>query len=258
VDEKPVDSSDNRYVAFFDILGMGDLILQNHQKGWDVLGRLRRAIEAGLEKVAFTVATEHMAPTTELEYKAAKYIRYFTFSDTVLMITHGKTPADLLSNVSFSSQLFAHAFQLCVPLRGAIVYGEFWFNFEHNLFSGPALVAAYRSADEPQWFGVTVDDTVSIRMTPFFNPSSLVSPICEWNLKVKNEMQPKRLKVLDWVTSINESLKISEPLDGRHLYDAGFQKIFGPFENLDEKSREKYAATADFINSRVARTASTS
>jgi hypothetical protein len=251
MDEKQPGTGDNRYVAFFDILGMSDLILQNHAKAWDVLGRLSRAMEAGLQKVGFTVATEGKTPIPEIEYKAAKYIRYFTFSDTVLMITHGETPADLLSMVSFCSQLFAHAFQLCVPLRGAIVHGEFWFNFEHNLFSGPALVAAYRSADEPQWLGVTVDDTVSASMTPFLDPSSLAPPICEWDLKVKTEIQPKRLKVLDWVTSIKGSLKVVKPLDDRQLYNAGFQKIFGPFENLDAKSRDKYEATAAFINSKL-------
>ena len=251
MDQEQADKSDNRYVAFFDILGMSDLILQNHAKAWDVLGRLNRAIEAGLKEVAFTLASESKPEASELEYKVAKYIRYFTFSDTVLMITHGETSLDLLSIVSFCSQLFAHAFQLCVPLRGAIVRGEFWFNFEHNLFSGPALVAAYRSADEPQWLGVTVDETVSTSMTPFLNPTSLVPPICEWDLKVKGEMQPKRFKVLDWVTSIKESFKVSGPLDDKQLYNAGFQKVFGPFESLDARSRDKYAATAAFINARL-------
>jgi hypothetical protein len=251
MDEKQADKVDNRYVAFFDIPGMSDLILQNHAKAWDVLGRLSRAMEAGLQEVAFTLATEGRPPAPELEYKAAKYIKYFTFSDTVLMITHGETTADLLSIISFCSQLFAHAFQLCIPLRGAIVHGEFWFNFEHNLFSGPALVAAYRLADGPQWLGVTVDETVSANMTPFLNPSSLVPPICQWDLKVKEETQPKRLKVLDWVTSIKESLKVDKPLDDRQLYNAGFQKVFGPFDNLDTKSRAKYATTAAFINSKL-------
>lgn len=121
----------------------------------------------------------------------------------------------------------------------------------NNLFSGPALVTAYRSADEPQWLGVTVDDTVSTNMTPFLNPSSLVPPICEWDLKVKNEILPKRLKVLDWVTSIKGSFRVGKPLNDKQLYDAGFQKIFGPFENLDAKSRDKYATTAAFINSKL-------
>ncbi len=251
MDERQPDSSDNRYVAFFDILGMRDLILQDHPKAWDVLSRLSRAMEAGLQKVKFAVATEGKTPTPELEFKAADYIRHFRFSDSVLMFTHGETAPDLLSIVSFCSQFFAHAFQLCVPLRGAIVHGEFWFNFEHNLFSGPALVRAYRSADEPQWLGVTVDDTVSTNMAHFLNPSSLASPICEWDLKVKSEIEPKRLKVLDWVTSIKESFRVGKSLNDRQLYDAGFQKIFGPFENLDPKSRDKYATTAAFINSKL-------
>src|ERR1019366_808154 len=105
MDEKQSDSSDNRYVAFFDILGMSDLILQNHPKAWDLLSRLSRAMEAGLQKAKFAVATEGKTPTPEIEYKAAKYIRYFTFSDTVLMITHGETSRDLLSIVSFCSRL---------------------------------------------------------------------------------------------------------------------------------------------------------
>ena len=88
-------------------------------------------------------------------------------------------------------------------------------------------------------------------MTPFLNPSSLVPPICEWDLKVKNEILPKRLKVLDWVTSIKGSFRVGKPLNDKQLYDAGFQKIFGPFENLDAKSRDKYATTAAFINSKL-------
>ncbi len=208
-------------------------------------------MEAGFEKVAFAVATEGKTPTPEIQYKAASYIRCFTFSDSVLFFTHGETSADLLSIVSFCSQVFAHTFQLNVPLSGAVVHGEFWFNFEHNLFSGPALVNAYRSADQPQWLGVTVDETVSTNMTPFLNPSSLLPPICEWDLKVKNETRLKRLKVLDWVTSIKGSFRVGEPLDDTQLYNSGFQKIFGPFENLDARSREKYATTAAFINSKL-------
>ena len=34
-----------RYVGFFDILGMSNLILHNHARAWELLGSLREALD---------------------------------------------------------------------------------------------------------------------------------------------------------------------------------------------------------------------
>ncbi len=244
------DRSGLRYVAFFDILGMSDLILHNHEKAWEILSRLRHEMIAGMEQQQFDISS--VDGSAVRRFTNADYIKYFTFSDSILLFTSGETPLDLLSMVSFCTEFFAHAFHKCVPLRGNIAHGEFWFNFEHNLFSGPALVMAYRAAEDPQWMGVTVDSVVSERLVEFLDGSPQVPPLCEWNVPVKSQSEPKRLNVVNWPGSHKSDFKVRPPISAEQLYSAAFERIFGPFQRLEPRAQAKYVNTALFISAKLA------
>lgn len=70
----------------------------------------------------------------------------FTFSDTIVAFSFGDTPADLRAIVILVTELFMKALHYSIPLRGGIAHGRFMFNFDHNLFVGPALVTRIASA----------------------------------------------------------------------------------------------------------------
>ncbi|MFZ0889901.1 MAG: hypothetical protein WA005_15755 [Candidatus Binataceae bacterium] len=236
-----------RYVAFFDILGMSDLILQNHEKAWEILGRIRHEMIAGMEQQRFEVSLTGGSPVKR--FKNADYIKYFTFSDSILLFTDGETVLDLLSIVSFCTEFFASAFYRCVPLRGNIAHGEFWFNLQHNVFSGPALVMAYRAAEDPQWMGVTVDSVVSERL----NLGLPQAPhLCEWDVPVKSQSEPKRLSVVNWPALHRNAFSVRPPITAEHLYAAAFERVFGPFQSLEPSAQAKYVNTALFINAKLA------
>lgn len=235
-----------RYVGFFDILGMSDLILQDHAKAWEVLGLLRSAFNESLNAES-TVTAEGDRST--VKFRLSDYLRHFTFSDSILVFTNADTLTDLLSIVGFCSDFFATTFGSCVPIRGAVVHGEFWVNFEHSVFSGPALVNAYRAADDPQWMGLTVDDTVAANLAASrLSKTAQTWPVCQWEIAVKSSPNLRRVNAVNWPTLHKRAFNVPMPISADQLYKAGFDRIFGPFERLDLKVQTKYVNTAAFIS----------
>ena len=142
----------NHFVAHFDMLGMSSLIRRDPELVWQKLSALTTAKQ---ERLSLDI--ERLDTGEYIQDQ----VRAFTFSDTIVAFSKSDTDNDALVFVLLTTELFASSLHYCVPLRGGIAHGQFAFNFNLNLFSGPALLDAYELGESSQWLGISLDDSVA-------------------------------------------------------------------------------------------------
>jgi hypothetical protein len=232
---------DERFVAFFDMLGMSDLSLRDADIAWGALSDLSKAkneiLKIGIEIVNTSEIIEDR-------------VRAFTFSDSIVAFTLSNQVVDTYAIVILSSELFSAALHSCIPLRGAIAHGRFLFNFDQNLFAGPPLVNAYRLSEEAQWLGIRLDEVVASKARDIPLQSKQGNQIIiDWEVPTKSGEKMKS-HVIDWVTPHINNFTVQPPVSVQQFYQA-FQSMFGCFEQLPESVQRKYTNTVEFINNRL-------
>jgi len=233
------DHKDNRFVAHFDMLGMSALTKRNPDLAWEKLSALCHARD---ERLSLGI---QRLDTNEL---ITDQIRTFTFSDTVIAFSKGSTENDALAMMLLMTELFTYALHLCVPLRGGIAHGQFKFNLELNLFSGPALVDAYELGESAQWLGIVLDQqtTDTISRLPVGNSLGSKGSVVAWELPSKDGTVHRR-NVVNWPESHRSSYVGPIPLTVETFYSP-FQALFGPYEELRPDVAAKYVNTVAFFN----------
>lgn len=171
----------------------------------------------------------------------------FTFSDTIIAFSKADSANDALAIVLLTTELFTRSLHYCVPLRGGIAHGRFAFNFDLNLFSGPALVEAYELGESSQWLGIALDERIAKAVSglPFStsNDKSLVVP---WDIPCKDGSTKRRM-VMNWPESHGHTYKGPIPLTVDAFYTP-FAELFGPLGQLRSVDRAKYENTVAFFN----------
>lgn len=234
-------SPDARYVAYFDMLGMSHLTLRDPEVAWNAVSGLNQAQHESLR-----ISIELSATSQTIRDR----VRAFTFSDSIVMFSLSDGPSDTWAIVVLATELFARSLHYCVPIRGGIAHGRFFFNFDRNLFVGPPLVEAYHLAEEAQWLGIRVDDTVAANAhaLPISSPRGRPA-IVEWPVPLKSGASPLS-HVSDWPETHRANFTKTPPIAVEAFYQA-FVGLFGCFANLPLDVRQKYANTVDFVNARL-------
>jgi hypothetical protein len=234
---------DVRYVAHLDMLGMSALVMRDPDLAWGTLSGLTVAKQERLG-----LSFERIDTGQQIQGRVSS----FTFSDTIIAFSQSDETADTLAIVLGVGELFYRALYYGIPLRGGIAHGRFMFNFEHNLFAGPALVQAYRLSEDAQWLGLRVDPEVAKRASAIPIRSERGQPIViPWVLPVKNAA-PQDSLVVDWVEAHRNNFQVPPPISVADFYKP-FSRLFGPLDNLPPDVRDKYEYTATFINDRLSR-----
>lgn len=234
-------NNDLRYVAHLDMLGMGALTLRDPDRAWYALSRLDHAKNEimGLEL--------ELTDTGEV---IRDRVTSFTFSDTIVAFSLGNTSDDLRAIVILVTELFVRALLYSIPLRGGIAHGRFMFNFDHNLFAGPALVNAYCLSEYAQWLGIRVDKYVAEQATALRLQSVGDMPvIMEWFVPARSD-DPEASQVIDWISAHKNNFEVPPPISVEQFYQP-FADLFGALETLPAKDREKYENTVALINQRL-------
>lgn len=235
-----LDHRDNRFVAHFDMLGMGALTKREPDLAWEKLSALSQARDERLSLGVQRLDTNEMI---------TDQIRTFTFSDTVIAFSKGNSENDALAMVLLTTELFTYSLHRCVPLRGGIAHGRFSFNLDLNLFSGSALVDAYELGESSQWLGVVLDQHTAdvISQLPVGKSIRSRESIVSWDVPCKDGAVRRR-NVVNWPETHHSAYAGPVPLTVQAFY-APFAPLFGPYEELRPDVAVKYANTVEFFNS---------
>ena len=232
---------DERFVGFFDMLGMSKLSLRNPDVAWGALSDFADAKDRILNLEIQILSSKEVIRDR---------VRAFMFSDSIVVFTKSNQLADTYAIVILCSELFSIALRACVPLRGAIAHGRFLFNIEQNLFVGPPLVNAYRLSEDAQWLGIRVDKVVTQKANAIPLLSERNKPvIIDWEVPTKSGGWVKSA-VIDWVETHRNNFKVEPPITIQQFYEA-FIPMFGPYNELSIPVQNKYENTVAFINERL-------
>jgi len=233
-----------RYVAHFDMLGFKSATCRNPDEAWGALSDLRKCMDQMLNKHIEIISTN-----TRIKDRILSYI----FSDSILIFTLSETPEDFASILVLTSDLFSCSLKNCIPLRGGISFGDFFFNDKLHLFCGIPFVRAYELSEMAQWSGIVVDDIVYANYGSLDSASinSLKSdgspPIIKWDVSLKGNGK-KSCWVVNWPYIYRKSFKKTPPISIADYYEA-FESLFGPYSDLAIDVKTKYENTVEFINS---------
>lgn len=236
----------SRFVAHIDMLGMSALSVRDPLGAWDALERIDRARGQIYGLSMKLKDTQHCIPI-------AYHVELVSFSDTIVAYTNSDTDDDLRSILAFFTELFGRVFYYRVPLRGGLAHGSFAADRGRHLYSGPALVAAYKIGEGAQWLGLTVDATVAAQALQCgIAAETGAAAIVDWRVPWKGDCAsgyPLRT-VVNWPQVFRSNFKKQPPISLDDLYEV-FEPLFGPLEALPHTVRVKYEATVHFINAQI-------
>ena len=229
-----------RYVAYFDMLGFKRATLRNSAGAWKALVTLYNCKE-DIAKLTIEISTSGEIVRDR--------VKFFIFSDGILFFSLSDQDSDLVAILIMVSELFGRSLHNCVPpLRGGIAHGEFFYNFKLNLFCGVPFVNAYSIGETAQWSGIVVDERVAEHYKKVLLPTSHNgSIISQWDVPCKNG-QTRKSYVINWPDIFRKNFTKNLPISVEDYYMA-FENLFGPYKDLLEDDKLKYKNTVDFINS---------
>ncbi len=143
-------TSDERFVAFLDILGFKDMIMRfEHDhiyKTLNSLSSLRNTIE------------QWGAPADDISSESLIYTA--SFSDSIIIFSKNNdfdTFKIFTSNVAY---LFSKAIESGIALKGAIAYGQISINKSNQIYFGQPIIDAYLLEEEVNYLGLVAHNSI--------------------------------------------------------------------------------------------------
>lgn len=233
--------NNKRYVAHFDMLGFKSATLRNPDEAWGALSDLRACMDK--------IQSSHIEVLSTNEIISDRIYAHI-FSDSLLIFTLSDEPKDLLSIVFLTSHLFGDALVKCIPLRGGISYGDFFFNPKLHLFCGVPFVRAYEIGERAQWAGIVLDDCVGKHyQNNSHMPGYDSQKVIKWNVPTKSNGK-RNSWVINWPAIFAPRFQKKPPISVQDFYKA-FESLFGPYDDLRQDIKTKYENTIEFVNSNL-------
>lgn len=231
-------SSNQRFVAHVDVLGMSALVATDAEKAWGLLSGLVDARNSA-HKVEFTFLDSAQ------RVAAPDQVGAVTFSDTIVFYSKGDTLTDLRSTIIVTTQLLGDALHRCIPVRAGIALGTFFFNLDESMYAGPALIEAYQLGESAQWIGIATSEEVYLRAKQAQFRSGTSDVVVPTFVPIDGGTRDGY--AVNWPAIMRNSIAAELPVSAVQIYE-GFAQFFGPFDALPTKVRAKYEHTAWFMN----------
>ena len=227
-----------RYVAHFDMLGFKSAVYRDHDEAWKALCGLQEAM-ARIPNLGIGIQGT--------ERRIEQRLQAFIFSDSILIFSLADETEDLLSILVMCSNLFKDALHACIPLRGGIAFGDFYFNMDLSLYCGRPFVEAYQLGESAQWSGIVISDEVASRYHTLQGESFYGrEQVVRWDVPLKSCRTETRW-AYNWPTVFRRNLLKPPPITVSDYYQ-GFIHLFGPFADLPPDAQQKYGNTVAFLN----------
>ncbi|MEQ5790375.1 hypothetical protein J4E06_04875 [Muricauda sp. NFXS6] len=147
------EKTDNRFVAFFDVLGFKDMVQRKSHS--EILKKLEN-LKSHVEKLEGHEFDENKLKKANLEI--VKYqTRSVTFSDSFLFFSKKDSKEDLVKILVDSWYFLKYALKNKIAVKGAISFGKITLDFEKNLFFGQPIIDAYLLHEDLNMLGVVFD-----------------------------------------------------------------------------------------------------
>ena len=158
----------DRYIAFFDIIGFKNKILEKkHEEIVDLLCNFFSSI-SDPKQYKLTGFFDQKSISCE--------VKYAFFSDSILIISKDSSDLSNLAISYASIHVLTIALLYSIPIKGAIACGKMTADFSKSLFVGKPLIDAYLLQEDQNWFGVINHHTADRAFFPKVFPDEKINP----------------------------------------------------------------------------------
>lgn len=145
-------TTDNRFVAFIDILGFKDLVnKRTHTELYEQLNIISKT-----KKFLEDASVDQK--TLQRYNDVGVYI--VTFSDSIVLFSKNDSFHNFIYFLISVRWLFAKTIEGNIPLKGAIAYGEISLNKSEQIYFGQAIIDAYLMQEDVNYMGVVAHNSV--------------------------------------------------------------------------------------------------
>src|SRR3989338_189212 len=134
----------DRWIAYFDVLGWKDMV-KKVQEGKMTLDFLLTIYQGALRD------SEQLLPPAKIDHAH--------FSDTFIFYSMDDTDGSYAWIQSVAKNFIRRGLQNRVPFRGAIAFGGVYADRKSGSYLGPALIEAYKEAEQQDWIGLVLAET---------------------------------------------------------------------------------------------------
>ncbi|PWI28846.1 hypothetical protein DI383_14620 [Flavobacteriaceae bacterium LYZ1037] len=145
-------TTDNRFVAFLDLLGFKDKVMRKtHSDIYDELSN----ISASKKKL------EELSPiTNEGHYFADSDIYIVSFSDSVVLFSKNDSYINFEYFLVSLRFLFSNAIRSNIAIKGGIAHGEISLNKSEQIYFGQPIIDAYLIEEDVNYLGVSCHNSI--------------------------------------------------------------------------------------------------
>jgi hypothetical protein len=155
-------NTENRFVAFFDILGFKDLVENNtHLNVLDKLYSLKKT----LSHIEDPTNNKGLAEK-EMDKDQTKVI---TFSDSIIVFSKSDKYNDALKVIYDAYNIVRDSVEKGIPIKGSIAYGQITVDFNKSLFFGKPIIDAYLLHEELQMITAIFHHSFEVKIQEYID-----------------------------------------------------------------------------------------
>ncbi|MFZ1705871.1 MAG: hypothetical protein WAT79_16110 [Saprospiraceae bacterium] len=141
--------TDDRFVAFLDILGFKDLVMRkSHEEIYQSLNQISKSKKL-IEKAAL-----------ELDSVGDAEVYVVSFSDSIVIFSKNDSIENFRYFLFATRWLFTGAFNKQIPIKGAIAHGEISLNKTEQIYFGQPIIDAYLMEEDVNYMGVVAHNSI--------------------------------------------------------------------------------------------------
>lgn len=188
-----VSKDHKRWLAYFDILGISDLIRSKNYL--EVFETYAGAIERCKRQI-----------------RNHNKIHAMWFSDTFLFYSEGNSAGDFLSLNSISGWFIYFMISKEIPVRGAISCDQFYADKEHALFFGEALLEAHKYGESQDWLGFLLCPSAVKQLRKVGSPAENFLNYAYWDIPFTKDISENTARLPAFILG-----DCADPVYGRYL-----------------------------------------
>lgn len=146
---------DQRFIAFFDILGFKDIVdKESHDSVIELLKKFNSNIKTAQD-------IDSVEVNNNLGFEILEdQTTHISFSDTILLVSKGSTQEDLFKLLMDAWRMFFLSLSMHVPIKGAMSFGTLTIDKDNSIFVGKPLINSYLLHEDMHFLGMILDHEV--------------------------------------------------------------------------------------------------
>jgi hypothetical protein len=128
------------------------------------------------------------------------YCRKKVFSDSIILISNNDSLESSLMLLIYTWKIMRACLATNMPLRGGIVFGEFFMDEKQDIFLGKALTNAYELESKQNWIGISIDESVEKRFNKIFTYQDIPlfqNVFLKYDVPLKDG-SAKQMRTINW------------------------------------------------------------